>query len=80
MSEHGPGRPRAERRWLVGGGVGAITAILGFAAVQAIVRATDAPSDWVLLAMPLFGLLGAVSLVLFAAAFLVPRDAESDSF
>lgn len=72
-------RPRAARPWLVGG-LGAVLSILGFAGVQAAVRATGLPSEWVLLSMPLFGLLGAVSLVPFAAAFLVPRGDESDSF
>jgi hypothetical protein len=49
-----------------------VLAILGFTAVQAIVRGTALPSDWVLLALPAFGVLGFASLVVFVSAIVAP--------
>lgn len=47
-------------------------AILGFTAVQAVVRGAGLPTDWVLFAMPAFGALGFVSLVVFVSAIVAP--------
>jgi hypothetical protein len=62
----------ASRPRLLAGGFGLVFAILGFTAVQAVVRGAGLPTDWVLFAMPAFGALGFVSLVVFVSAIVAP--------
>jgi hypothetical protein len=63
-------RPPADRTRLIAGGAGGLVAVLGFTAVRAAVAALGLSTDWTLLAMPAFGLLGAVSFVCLFSAFL----------
>ena len=74
--ERAGGRPPADRTRLVAGGAGGLAAVLGFTAVRAAVAALGLPADWTLLAMPVFGLLGAVSFVCLFSAFLPAADRD----
>lgn len=57
----------------VAGGFGLLLSILGFLAVRAVVTATPVADDWVLVALPAFGLVGLVSFVALVTAF-VPAE------
>jgi hypothetical protein len=59
-----------DRRRVVAGGLGIVFAILGYAATQAVVAAASLPDDWVLIALPVFGVAGVVGLAAFVTGAL----------
>jgi hypothetical protein len=66
-------RPReatggVDQRRAIGGGVALLVAVLGFTAVQAVVEGAVLPDEWVLVALPAFGLVGVVGFVLLVSA------------
>jgi hypothetical protein len=73
--DEGPAGPGAEagaagfdrRRALVGGSV-LLGSVVGFTVVQAVVTAGGLPDEWVLVALPAFGVVGVVGFVLFVSA------------
>lgn len=56
-----------KRRTFVGGGI-LIGSVLGFAAVQAVVDAGAVSDEWVLVALPAFGIVAVIGFVLFVSA------------
>lgn len=68
-------RPReatggVDQRRAIGGGVALLVAVLGFTAVQAVVEGAVLPDEWVLVTLPVFGLVGVVGFVLLVSAVL----------
>jgi hypothetical protein len=67
---------RIDRRRVVLGGTAILGAVLGYAAVQAIITATALPDAWVVLVLPLFGVVGIAGLASFVSGALAGRRAE----
>jgi hypothetical protein len=63
-----------DRRRVVAGGVSILVAVLGYAAVQAVIGATSLPDEWIVLAMPVFGVVGIVGLATFVSGALGRPD------
>lgn len=60
------------RRALVGG-LTVLGAILGFTAVSAAVDTGGVPDEWILVALPAFGIVGLVGFVVFLSAVVSDR-------
>jgi hypothetical protein len=63
-----------DRRRVVAGGVSILVAVLGYAAVQVVIEATSLPDEWIVLAMPVFGVVGIVGLAAFVSGALGRPD------
>ena len=64
------------RPGLVGGGLGLVVAVLGYTAAQAVILATGLPDDYVLFALPVFGVVGFASLAVLVTSAVARRPAE----
>ena len=64
------------RPGLVGGGAGLVLAVLGYTIAQAAILATGLPDDYVLFALPVFGVVGFASLALLVTSAVAGRPAE----
>jgi hypothetical protein len=74
--ESEPPRALVARPRLVGGGVGLVFAVIGYTGAQAVILATALPDDYVLLALPVFGVVGFASLVLLVTSAVARRPVE----
>jgi hypothetical protein len=61
-----------DQRRAVLGGVALVVAVVGFTAVRAAVDALGVPGEWVLVALPAFGVVGVVGFVLLVST-VVPE-------
>jgi hypothetical protein len=68
VTDRAPNRTRA-----LAGGFGLLLAVLGFLAVRVGIRTTALADDWLLVALPAFGLVGLASLFAFVSAFVPPE-------
>jgi hypothetical protein len=75
----GQHRPPADRLRLFAGGFGVLVAVLGFTAVQAAVEVAGYPEVYILLSMPVFGMIGFTSLAVFVTAFVPPEETTTDT-
>ncbi len=73
VSEHETLQPLSDRRRLLGGGFLVLFSVLGFLAVQAAIDAFGYADDWVLVALPVFGVAGISGLAVLASGVLRER-------
>ncbi len=67
--EAGPrGKAPFDRRRAIAGGLTLLGAVVGFTAVQAAIEVGNLSDEWVLVALPVFGIVGVVGFVVFVSA------------
>ncbi|AUV80965.1 hypothetical protein C2R22_04225 [Salinigranum rubrum] len=59
-----------DRRRAIVGGLTLLGTVVGFTVVQAAIEAGNLSEEWVLVALPAFGVVGAVGFVVFVSAVI----------
>lgn len=70
VSSHDRHRRLSDRRRLAAGGVTVFLSISGFLSVQVAIDMLSYPDDWVLFALPVFGIVGVIGLVVLVSGAL----------
>ena len=67
---------RIDQTRVVVGGAAILLAVLGYAAMRAVVAAAALPETWVVLALPVFGVVAVVGLAFFVTGVIAGANAS----